>query len=295
MSQDTIEIVDVAKSNPAMRKLFERIGEVSTLPSAAQRIVQIVSDEDTSAQDLLEALEGDPPLCIRVLRRVNSSFYSLRHQVTDLKTAISLLGYKEIRNLSLTVHVSRMLQDAGDYRRYSRKGLWNHMVASAVASRVVARECGVAHPDEAYLAGMLHDIGLILLDQYLRRYFLRVLRKLSDEVPTIEVEKVIFQFDHAELGAFVARQWKFAEPICDAIRYHHQPEAYHGPNRGLVNTVAVGNYLTSRAGITSLGVQNEMPLADEVYAYLELDQALLGVIWADLQHLWDTANHTNTF
>ncbi len=295
MSSDTIELIDVADSNPAMCKLFSRIGEVSTLPSAAQRIIELVNNEDTSAQDLLEALEGDPPLCIRVLRRVNSSYYALRHQVNDLKTAIALLGYKEIQNLSLTVHVSRMFQDTGDYRHYSRKDLWGHMVASAVASRVIARECGVAHPDEAYLAGMLHDIGLILLDQYLRKYFLRVLRQVSDEVPTIEVEKVVFQFDHAELGAFVARQWKFADSICDAIRYHHQPEAYHGENRGLVNTVAVGNYLTARAGYTSLGIQNEMSLDDGVYAHLGLDEPLLGVIWVELQHLWETASHTTAF
>jgi HD-like signal output (HDOD) protein len=266
----------------ALERLFSRIGDVAMLPAAAQKVLKLTEDENASADQLREAIQGDPVLVARILRRLNSSYYALSQKVSDLKTAISLLGMREIRNLALTVFVSRFFEGGAAHGIYKRENLWSHSVGVAVASRLVARVCGRGVGEEAYIAGLLHDIGLILIDQTLRRHFYKVLDELDAGTPTHVVESRILTFDHALLGGFVARKWNFPDPVADAITFHHQPWCYTGEHQDLVNVVSVANYLCSRAGVTSLGVHNVPSPPDAVYSGLGLDQVTLAIIWDEL-------------
>lgn len=284
---DALEMTDERRT--ALERLFERIGDVVSLPTAAHRVLKLTEDEDAPAEQIREALQGDPVLVARLLRRLNSSYYALSRKVVDLKTAISLLGLREIRNLALTVFVSRFYDANGSYGSYTRQNLWSHSVGVAAAARLVARVCGRAVPEEAYISGLLHDIGLILLDQSLRKHFVRVVDTIDPQTPTHIVENRIFTFDHALLGGFVARKWNFPEQVADAITFHHQPWCYTGPHRDAVYVVAVANYLCSRVGLTSLGIHNVLPPPDEVYAGLGLDQVSLAIIWEELDATLDKA------
>jgi putative nucleotidyltransferase with HDIG domain len=267
----------------ALERLFARIGEVASLPTAAHRILKLTEDEDTSTEQLRDAVQGDPIFVARLLRRLNSSYYSLSRKVVDLKTAISLLGLREVRNLALTVFVSKFFDSGKTHGTYKRENLWSHSVGVAAAARLVARVCGRAAPEEAYIGGLLHDIGLILLDQTLHKHFLRVVDGINPQTPTHVVENRILSFDHALLGGFVARKWNFPDQVADAITYHHQPWCHTGPHREVVYVVAVANYLCSRIGMTSLGIHNTPPPPDEVYAGLGLDQVSLAIIWDELE------------
>ena len=266
-----------------LEKLFSGIGTLTTLPTAAHRILQLTEDESADPNKLREAIQSDPVLVARILRRLNSAYFSLSHRVSDIRTAVSLLGIQEIRNLALTVYVSRMFERKGDHGTYRRKDLWNHSVAVAAAARLVARVCGHGVSEDVYIAGLLHDLGLILLDQGMRKHFCRVVDELTPATPAYLVEQRNLTFDHATLGGFVAQKWNFPQQISDAIAYHHEPWLYRGPHKQLVFIVAVANYLCSRAGITSLGVHNLPPPPDEVYAGLGLDQVALAIIWDQLE------------
>ena len=281
---------DTLQSRPALEKLFQRISEISSLPATAQRIVEMAEDESASGVDLLRAVEGDPALVARILRRVNSAFYGLRHNVADLQSAINLLGFREIRNLALTVHVTRLFDKPGDYRGYSRESLWDHMVAVAVVARLVSNVCQCAVPEEAYLGGLLHDMGFILLDQHLRKHFCQVVSRVDESTLTTEIEQEVFTFDHAELAAFVARKWQFAEQIVAAIRYHHYPERYEGPHQEIVFVVSAANYFCSHAGRSSLGVHNVPAPSDAVYNMLGLQQDKLSMIFEQLDAALEAAD-----
>lgn len=273
----------------ALERLFLRIGDVAMLPAAAQKVLRLTEDENCHPDDLREAIQSDPVLVARILRRLNSSYYALSQKVSDLKTAISLLGLREIRNLALTVFVSRYFEGGTAFGTYKRENLWAHSVGVAVAARLVARVCGRGAGEEAYIAGLLHDLGLILIDQTLRSHFHKVVQALDAATPTHIVENRILTFDHALLGGFVARKWNFPDPVADAITFHHQPWCYTGPHKDLVHVVAVANYLCSRTGLTSLGVHNVAPPPDEVYAGLGLDQVTLAIIWDELDTALDKA------
>jgi HD-like signal output (HDOD) protein len=273
----------------ALERLFSRIGEVASLPAAAQKILSLTEDLETSPEEIRDAIQSDPVLVARLLRRLNSSYYSLSQKVVDLKTAVTLLGTREVRNLALTVFVSRFYEASGTHGTYKRENLWSHCVGVGAAARLVARVCGRGVPEEAFIGGLLHDLGLILLDQSLRRHFYSVIDAIDPATPTHIVENRILTFDHALLGGFVARKWNIPDQVVAAITYHHQPWVYTGPHKDLVNVVAVANYLCSRAGLTSLGVHNVAAPPDDVYSGLGLDQVSLAIIWDELDTVLEKA------
>ena len=274
----------------ALERLFSRIGEVSSLPTVAQRVLQLTEGE-AMGEAVREVIQSDPVLVAKILRRLNSSYYALSNKVVDVRTAVSLLGFREIRNLALTVFVGKMYeQPALEHRKYKRENLWSHSVAGAAAARLVSRVCGKASGEEAYIGGLLHDLGLILLDQTLPKHFHKVVDAIDQATPTCTVENRVLTFDHASLGGYVATRWNLPEQVADAIAFHHAPNRYQGRHADLVNVVAVANYLCSRAGWTSLGVHNVPAPPDEVYSQLGLDQVSLGIIWDELETTLDKAN-----
>lgn len=264
-------------------QVFDRILDVSSLPTVATQIIHVAGDSDSTADDLLHVVQGDAAITVRVLRTVNSAYYGLGRSVTNLKSAITLLGFKEVRNLALTVYVANLFKIDNGFGIYSREQLWNHLTGVASAARLIARACGRVAPEEAYLAGLLHDLGIILIDQHLHRLFCQVVVTVSEEISTCRAEQNILDFDHAELGAHAAAKWAFPESIASAIRFHHTPERCEGESRSLVQVVALANYLCSRTGLTSIGVHN-VSLPDETcFSELGISKDRLSTIWEELE------------
>ncbi len=288
LKSDTINIIDAA-ATPALAKLFGQIGKLTTLPASAQRIMEAATDQSAGAGELLEVIEGDPVLAAKILRRVNSAFYGLRNRVEDLRSAISLMGPREIRNLAFTVYVSRMFDGESSHRDFSREGLWQHCVAVGQAARLVSATCRCEKPDEAYLAGLLHDMGLILLDQYLPKKLMRVVDAVADGAGTVEAEMSLLPFDHTQLGAYVAMQWNFPPAVIAAARYHHDPLFAPKAYRPITSIVAVANYLCHRADVTSLGVANIEAPSDDVLSEIQMDQAQLTTIWEQLREALESS------
>ena len=246
----------------ALERLFTRVGQLSSLPAVAQRILQVAEDQESNAADLLEVVGQDPTLAIRILRTVNSSYFGIPNQVADLRTAIAMLGFVEVRNLALTVYVARLCDEPSKYRSFSRTALWNHMVAVGTISREIARIYQRVEPEEAYMAGLLHDVGMILIDQYMNKAFRQVVDLVSDGAEVIQAENRVLSFDHTDLGAYVARKSNFPERIITAIQHHHRASEFEGKAQELLRIVAVANYLASFKGLSSLGVST-IPVPDE--------------------------------
>lgn len=295
MSDTTLAVdADLVPREPEfqakLERLFERIGEVSSLPGVATRIIEVVNDEDAGADDLLQVVQLDAALGVRILRTVNSAYYSLRYKVRDLKSAISLLGFDEVRNLALTVHVSRMFAEERGYGTYTREGLWDHLVGVASAARLVSRVAKRGMPEEVYLCGLLHDVGYILLDQYIHKRFCQVIDHLDEATPTRAAERRILTFDHTELGEYVTRKWRFPEAVVDTIRYHHNPGEYTGEHRDAVAIVAIANALCTRKGLSAMGVSNVPIPESTVFMSLGIRSEELSRIWTQLEETLDLAN-----
>lgn len=295
MSLDTfdsagLEMVPEDTSNTALARLAARIGEVSSLPEVVLRVVRLVDDPQTGADSLSDAVRSDPALAMRVMRTVNSAFYALDDKVSDLRQAVAILGFREVRNLALTSHVATLFRTSEGHGRYTRRGLWNHLVATGMVARLVAQASGRVAPHEAYVAGLLHDLGLILLDQYAHAAFCRVVDELTENCPTCEVEQEVLGFDHAALGQVVGRQWNLPEHLTAAIGFHHAPQDCPAPQRTLVCAVAVANFLCHRQEVTPLGVANLPMPRPEVFGEVGLGRAELNDIVEGLDEVLRSAD-----
>ena len=280
-------------SEVLVERLFRRISEVSSLPQVAFHIIEVANDTSSGAEDLLQAVQFDAALAMRIMRTVNSSYYSLQNKVGDLKLAITLLGFKEIRNLAMTAYVAQLFKKGAGYAPYTREGLWNHLIAVGTVSRMIAQATRKVPPREAYLAGLLHDLGLILIDQYLHQPFCQVVDGLNPETPLCDVEREVLGFDHAQLGEFVALNWNLPDHLIACIRYHHEPLIYDGPHREMVATVSLANFFCHAKGVSSLGVADSVVPPAEVFAAAGLDKDLVASIWEQLDATLETANVMN--
>ena len=232
---------------------IRRVDEISTLPAVALEVMRIAGDPKASAKDLTRAVENDPALGSRVLRLVNSASTGMRTRVTNLQQAIGLLGFSSVRNLATTASVSELFKTDETIDRYCRTGLWRHLVSVGVCARMIARRRGMANFEEAYLGGLLHDIGIILMDQVIHDAFVQVISGIEEGVslPAYEMEQL--SFTHTQFGARLAENWKFPPTVRAVIRHHHDSERHKGPDLDIVQTVEAANMLCALKGITSIG------------------------------------------
>ena len=266
MASATVEQSKIALArNPAhgiaLERLFARIGELTTLPSQASRLLEITETEGATVEEVAEIVMSDAPTTMRVLRRVNSAYYGLPNKVDEIPLAVNLLGVKELRDIALTACMSRLLCGVDAHSRsggFNREDLWIYSVAIAKAAARIAERSKRVNPNTAYAAGLLHDIGYFLLDQHLRRHFLRYVSNARQAVElersSVGLEEEAFTFNHASLGAYVAGQWSLSDAICAAIEYHHRVHEYEGEHAELVATVALADHFAAMQGWTGLGL-----------------------------------------
>ncbi len=262
----------VTRRDPAraevIDRVFHKIGDVSSLPTRAVEIMDLAQDSEADAADLIDVIRGDPAIAMRIMRTVNSSFHGVREPVGDLKQAVMLLGFQEIRNIAMSAYVAPLFRETTGYKSYSREGLWNHMVGTGVVAQTIANTSGRVNPQEAYLAGLLHDIGFVMIDQYLHKPFRRIINALTPEAPAYEVERETIGFDHSELGEYVAVQWQLPKHLTDAIGHHHHPADYEGPHADMVLTVSLSDRLCDFRQLSALGIASTTPPPAELFAEL---------------------------
>lgn len=253
MMQETLSVSRLPKL--ALRRVVEDIENVSTLPQVALRVMEVANDPASNASDLREVMEGDAALSARVLRCVNSSAYAARTRITNLQQAIAYLGTKQIRNLAVTASVSELFTADESVGPYCRMELWRHLVSVGVCARLIALRRRFDNFEDFFLAGLLHDIGIILEDQHVHDYFRAVIGSIDEKRTLAQVERELLGFDHTMLGEKVAEVWKFPTGVTAAIRHHHMSAHYRGDESDLVRSVEVANFICSLQGATSVGPQ----------------------------------------
>ncbi|MBI1336917.1 MAG: HDOD domain-containing protein [Phycisphaera sp.] len=258
-----------------------RVREVSTIPTVALQLIQAADDPAVNLSRLTRIVENDPALGTRLLRRVNSAAYGLRTKITSVQRAVAYLGFNAVRNLAITSTVAEVFKKDIQVGPYRRIGLWRHMVSVAVAGKFIAARLGWSDFEEVFLAGLLHDVGLIVEDQYCHEHFLHVMRSLREGSALLEIEQQVIGFDHAVYGARLAEGWKFPEHIVAVIRHHHGAMTYRGAHQRMVACVALANTLCSAMGRASVGI-NLLTLDPELIGSLGLEVADVRVIAEDL-------------
>lgn len=227
------------------------IERVRSLPlshdGAIEGIVDACDSAQTTMAEIANKVGREPALAAIVMRQANSAYYGYGRKVDTLPDACVLLGIGTIRTLALTNAALRFLAVDRDGLTAMRRELLEHSIATAVAARALARRAG-AHPDKAFLCGLIHELGTIVLTRVAKPEFLHIyVTARRDRRSFAEVELETLGFDHAALGSRIAESWRFPAPICDAIACQHEPGKAR-VERILAETLHCADWLAAELG-----------------------------------------------
>jgi putative nucleotidyltransferase with HDIG domain len=206
------------------------LDDIVTLPSAPTvllKVTQMVDNPSISLREVGEAIAADPPISMKILRLVNSAYYGVRHTVGSIEHAISLLGLKVVKNLVLTATVFHTFSSVRSEEGllFEREQFWLHCVSTGIIAKTLAQSVPEGTPldaDELFAAGLLHDVGKIILQQHLHKKFEQALKNsASERTPLYECEMETLGVDHANVGGKLAEKWKLPAELVKAIQHHH--------------------------------------------------------------------------
>lgn len=203
------------------KKKLAEIKEISTLPHVMVKIMEIITDEKSSAVDLAREIAKDASLTAKILKMVNSAYYGFYREIAKVSDAVVVLGFNEIRRLSLAISVLDMFGGGAGSQRVA---FWNHSLACAAMSDILAEEWRL-QGQGAFTAGLLHDIGKMLLDQYFVDMFSAIQDSMREHsLKFHEAERLLYGFDHADIGYWLSERWNLPVNLSEAIQCHHRPE-----------------------------------------------------------------------
>ncbi len=207
-----------------IQEILTAIKSLEPLPQVATRVVEIASHDDVIPRDLVTVIETDAAVTAKVLKLCNSAYYGFRREIGSLPEAANLLGVSTLVNLVLTSCSGRYFRDYGQVDSTTAMHLWEESVVDAIASSLIARLEGQVDKNRAYTAGLLQNVGHLVLARYARATSLLVQAEVARGATLLEAETAILGLNHAEIGARLAEKWNFSESLVDPIRHHHAPE-----------------------------------------------------------------------
>ncbi len=227
------------------------ISHIATLPEVTMKIIALVEDPTSTAQDLHNIIANDPALCSRILKVVNSAFYGLPRQIGSINRAVVLLGLNAVKNIAIAASLAKLFKGGEVSAKFNAKELWTHSIASATCCKLIADELKLGLPDEAFLAGLIHDIGTMVALQSDRAKLVQVYDKLTfsaDGVPQQELrelERSVMGADHEDLGRALCEMWKFPKSFTYVAGHHHDPTELPENSRTLTWVVYVADRITA--------------------------------------------------
>ena len=228
-----------------------RAGSLATLPEVALEVIRLAGDPESPGIELERALSRDPMLSARVLRIVNSAFYGVRREVSSVRTAIVVLGFVAVKNIAIAASLARMFRAGALPGGFQPKDLWTHSIGVATAAQLIVGRVRGVDPSDAFLAGLMHDIGLIIEMQSCREQFVAVLADVNanPELSFREAELRNIGATHEAFGEALARAWRFPIALQRVNRWHHSPLLLPPEERQLAAIVNVADHLAAGANI----------------------------------------------
>ena len=265
-----------------LEHLIQQIGSLPTLPSVIVRVNEQVNNPKTSALDLARTILEDQSLTARLLRLVNSPFYGFPRRIATVTEAVTILGFHPVRNLLLTASIVDLLVTE-ETPEFSPTHLWEHSVATAVGAGLLARYARHEDREEVFVAGLLHDVGKLVLFHLVTQDYLKVLGVARAEDVAIRVaEQRILGFTHDHVGGLLAERWRLPVRLSEAVAYHHRPDLAQTAKRE-ASIVHAADVFTRALGLGSGGDDAVPALEPESWRRLGLPGDALEALMGELE------------
>ncbi len=242
----TVEIVDIVES----------VEQLPVLPGTTLRLINILSDVNTSIDQVVDAIRHDQNLTAQVLKLCNSAYFGLSRQIVSLQDAVTYLGATQLLQLVFSVHCKSTFSKNQEGYGLLAGMLWKHSNAVAIASEKIANHKNLK-PTSGLLftAGLLHDIGKVILDQALSEHYQQVLELAeTEQIRFDEAEKIVLGFSHEDIGQMIANKWQLPEEIVATTKYHHESENYKGNDDQVALVVEVVHIADSLVMMLGIGI-----------------------------------------
>jgi putative nucleotidyltransferase with HDIG domain len=207
------------------RELAGMVKDIPTLPVIYQQLFQAMQDPDFSVPQVSDLIAQDQALSTKILHLVNSAFYGYSKQIQTISRAVVILGFRAVRSAALAISVFDYFKDEGESSGVNMQDFWVHSIAVATTCKVLAEEAKLPNQEEAFVVGLLHDVGKLIEKRYFANDFEDLCRAAQEQhLSWFGGEQLLFQINHATIGKAVFRAWDFPSTVVDAIHYHHEPE-----------------------------------------------------------------------
>lgn len=202
-----------------LEQLIMNANDLPTIPVVALKVLQLIENETTTAEDLSKVVSSDPAVAARVLKISNSSFFGCKRQINTLPHAIMMLGYNTLKSLVMAASVKQVYKTYG----LTEKMLWEHSFGAGLAARIIANASQLANDEEAFLGGLFHDIGKTIMNNMNSQQFQLVMQKCyNEDLSFLQAEQQFYPYSHAEVGGLVIEKWNFPEMLMKAVLEHHR-------------------------------------------------------------------------
>ncbi len=265
-------VVDSSK----LRTTIESITDLPTLPTVVARITSQIGNPSTNAADIGKLIEQDQSLTSKVLRLVNSAYYGFPKQIKSIQHAVVILGFNKVKTIVVTASVFDVMRPSFSVG-LDLKDYWRHSLGSAIASRLVAETLSGDHSaEDAFIGGLLHDIGKVVLDQFLPDLYMPVVKNARDKgILLLESEQEMLGITHSTVGQWIMEKWRLPPVIVNMVNMHHTP-LQAVDRREMTAAVHIGDVLARALGIGNAG-DERIPAIDPILAenYM-IDESFLG-------------------
>jgi putative nucleotidyltransferase with HDIG domain len=218
-------------------------------------------------QDFEKIIKMDPTLVLRILRGANSPYYGLRQKVNSISRAVVIIGINNLRNMIVTEGLRDIFKGKNSKNAFSRNRLWLHCVAVSICSQMIMERIFGLNGEDAFLCGILHDIGMIVEDQTAPDLFYRVCNTYDENSKLItDYEKEIIGTDHCEIGHLLAKDWQLPVDVQEGIQHHHKTMDHVSPS-SLTGVIQLAEYIASQLDYTAISgmkAKLSLPLADHI-------------------------------
>lgn len=217
-----------------VKVVIKNVKEVLALPFAVVKIIRLCNDPSASATDLEKPVQSDPAIAAMIMRRANSAAFAGIGKTSSIQRAIMRVGMRATRNIAASLSVFKLFSKEEKTFGFNRIGFWIHSLATGICAQSLATLLKYPQPEDAFLAGLLHDIGKMVLDDFLNEDFDRAVRMANTEgIPLRLAEKAVFEADHTYVGSKIADSWEFPSLISEGIGRHHLYERLTDKTEGL--------------------------------------------------------------
>lgn len=236
------------ENNTTAKTYLKRFKGLKTIPSVAARLVVMIDDETATLQDFEEVIKMDPTLVLRLLKLVNSAYFSLRTKINNISEAVAYIGVDNLRNLIIVDALKNLFR--GDRTRifFSRNRLWLHCSVTSICCQMISERIFVQKGEDAFLCGILHDIGLIVEHQVAQAKFRQFCQEFDPENEEMTTcERRVLGTDHPTMGFLLTRDWGLNPDLCQGIKTHHRRMDEVAPDSH-AGILQIAEYLISRLG-----------------------------------------------